>query len=84
MLDKLKQLGQLKAMQNEVKKEMFDVERDGVKVSVRGDMTIESIEISDETSREVIAEVVKDLANQGIKDAQQSAAQKMMKMGFGQ
>jgi DNA-binding protein YbaB len=80
MLDKLKQLGQLKSFQDEMKSQRFEVEKSGVKVVVNGSLIIEEISFEEQG---VSGPVVKDCVNEAIKKAQQAMAQKMMGMGFG-
>ena len=80
MLDKLKQMGQLKSLQDEMKSQRFEAEKDGVKVIVNGSLMVEEIILE---GPDVDGVVVKDCVNQAIKNAQQAMAQKMMGMGFG-
>ncbi len=80
MFDKLKQLGQLKSLQEEMKAQKFEVSQLGVKAVVNGSLVVEEISLLDEN---VSGEAVKDCVNEAIKKAQQAMAQKMMGMGFG-
>ncbi len=80
MLDKLKQLGKLKSLQDEMKAQKFEVEKPGVKVTISGNMIVEEILL---TEQNVSGELIKDCINEAMKKAQQSIAQKMMGMGFG-
>jgi DNA-binding protein YbaB len=83
MLDKLKQLGQLKAMQDQMKKEKFIVEKEGIKIVVNGSLQVEELVITGDISPERIAQLVKDAVNEAMKKAQMGLAQKMAGMGFG-
>ena len=48
MFDKLKQINQLRAMQQQIKQQHATGEHMGVKVSMRGDLEIESITLNPE------------------------------------
>jgi DNA-binding protein YbaB len=52
MFDQLKQLAQLKKMQDEIKKQVVDVEYNGVKVTMRGDMEILNLELNPDLNME--------------------------------
>lgn len=80
MFDKLKQLAQIKSLQNELAREQFEVEKDGIKVIVNGKLMVEDIVLTSELSPERQAVVLKDCLNEAFKKAQSSAAQKMMGM----
>ena len=80
MLDKLKQMGQLKSLQDEMKAQRFEATRDGVKVIVSGSLIIEEIILE---RPDIDGATVKDCVNEAMKNAQQAMAQKMMGMGFG-
>ena len=85
MLDKMKQLNELRKlrsqamqMQREMAKEKVTLEEKGMKVVVRGDQKIESIEAGGEPQSQLT-----DLLNKALKQAQQKAALKMAQMGDG-
>lgn len=80
MLDKLKQMGQLKSLQGEMKAEKFEATKDGVKVVINGSLIVEEIIFE---NSEVSGDVVKDCVNEAMRNAQQAMAQKMMGLGFG-
>lgn len=80
MFDKFKQMAQLKSLQDEIAKEKFEAEQEGVKVIVNGKLMVEDIVLNPELSTERQAQVVKDCLNDALKKAQTSAAQKMMGM----
>ena len=79
MLDKLKQMGQLKSLQDEMKAQRFEATRDGVKVIVSGSLIIEEIILE---RPDIDGATVKDCVNEAMKNAQQAMAQKMMGMGL--
>jgi DNA-binding protein YbaB len=76
MLDKFKQLMQLKGLQDEIKKERFEVEKEGVKVVINGSFSIEEIKINSELSRAKQEQVLKDCINEAVRKAQMAMAQK--------
>ncbi len=80
MLDKLKQLAQLKSLQKEIANEKFEAEFDGVKVVVSGKLMVENIILNPDLSVDRQATVLKKCLNDAFYKAQSSAAQKMMGM----
>jgi len=80
MFDKFKQLAQLKGLQNEIAKEKFEAEMDGVRVSVNGALAIEGVILNPGLSIEKQSEVVKKCANEALKKAQVGAAKKLAGM----
>lgn len=80
MLDKLKQLSQLKAMQDQMKEEKFAVQKVGVKVIVNGNLIVEEIILE---NQQVDAQLIKDCINEAIYQAQQAMAQKFAGLDFG-
>jgi len=83
MLDKLKQIAKLKAMQDQMKNEKFEVEREGIKIVVNGSLSIEEVILNPELDIERQARLVKDITNEVIKKAQMGMAQKLSGMGLG-
>ena len=80
MFEKLKQLKQLKDLQNSLQKETIEVENNGVKVVVNGKMEIEEIKFNPNMQIEQQEKITKDCLNQAMKKVQVIAAQKMSKM----
>ncbi len=80
MFDKLKQLKQLKDMQNALGKEKLDVEKDGVKVTINGKMEIESVSLNSELETGRQEKLVKDCLNDAVRKMQMRVAQKMAGM----
>lgn len=85
MFDKFKQLGQLNQMrqqamklQKELEKIKESVEKNGMKVVVKGDQTIDYIEIDGEEKRALV-----ELINEALKKIQKESAKKMLEMGGG-
>lgn len=80
MLDKLKQLKELKQMQGELEKERVEVEKNGIKVVLNGKMETEGIVLNSDLSKEEQEKLVKECINEAMKKVQMIAAQKMFKM----
>jgi len=80
MLDKLKQFGNLKALQDEAKKERFEATNNGVKVVINGTLQVEEVTLNSELDSEQLAQAVKQSVNDALKSAQMSMAQKMQGM----
>jgi DNA-binding protein YbaB len=76
MLDKLKQLGQLKAMQDELKAAKFEHEQDGVKIVIDGSLTIQEVTLSKSLSPEEGGQIIKNCFNEAVKKAQYSMAKR--------
>ena len=82
MFDKFKQLAQLKGLQNEIAKEKFEAEIDGVKLIVNGAMSVENVVLNPSLTIERQAESVKKCMNEAMKMAQVGAAKKMAGMNL--
>ena len=48
MFDKLKQMNQIRAMQQAIKQQRVEIEKQGIKVAMRGDFEIQSIALNPE------------------------------------
>ena len=76
MFDKLKELNQLRKMQGEIQKELEAIfvthEKDGVKITVRGDKKIEKVTIDDEENK-----LFKDLINDAMKEVDKKVEKQM-------
>jgi len=82
MFDKFKQIAQLKGLQNEISKERFEAEIDGVRIVVSGAMTIEDVVLNSNLDIGKQSEVVKKCANEALKKAQVGAAKKLAGMNL--
>lgn len=80
MLDKLKQLKELKKMQDEFAKEMVEVEKQGTKVVINGKMEIEEIILNPELQKEEQEKILKDCINDAMHQMKIKMAQKMQQM----
>ena len=85
MFNKLKQLkdlrSQAKTMQNALAGEKVEVEKNGIKLSMNGNMEVMDLVITSELSKEEIARTSKELFNDAIKKTQRLMAKKMQEMG---
>lgn len=77
MFDKLKQMKQLKELQDSLKNEVIEVEENGIKVIVNGKMEIEEIILNESLPIKEQAGLVKKCINEAFKKIQMLAAQKM-------
>jgi DNA-binding protein YbaB len=84
MFDKLKDLKKLKDLESSLGKEILEKERDGVKVVVNGKSEIISITINPELGKEKQEQVLKEVANDVMRDAKMLMAKKAAEItGFG-
>ncbi len=80
MFDKLKQMAQLKSLQDEIAKEKFESEDSGIEVVVNGAMFVEKVVLNPSLNIEVQAEIVKKCTNEALKNAQVGAATRLAGM----
>lgn len=76
IMQNLGNLSKLKSMQDALKKEVVTIDKNGVKVTIRGDMEIQKLEIDGVENRKI-----SDAINEAMKQVQMEAAKKMMQMG---
>ncbi len=85
MFGKLKQLkdlrSQAKTMQSALAGEKVDLEKNGIKISMNGNMEVTDMKIESDLSKEEIARISKDLFNDAVKKTQRIMAKKMQEMG---
>jgi len=81
MFDKFKQAKKIKELQSQLSKEKEVCEKKGVKVTVNGQMKVESVEIDSEADIEKIQDLVKECTNEALKKVQKTAAKKMQEAG---
>lgn len=77
MFDKLKKVNQLRKIKNSLKKESSEVEKDGVKVKVNGEMKIQEVEISSNLTKKKQEETLVSCINDALQKMQMKAARKM-------
>jgi len=81
MFDKLKQLKKLKDLQKSLGREKTDVEKDGIKVTINGNIEIESITLNPELDFSRQERVLKDCINDAVRKIQFTVAKKMQEFG---
>ncbi len=85
MFSKLKQFrdlrSQAKTMQSALSKESVDQEKNGVKVSLNGNLEITQISLNDSLSKEEQEKALMSCLNEAIKKTQKIMAKKMQEMG---
>jgi DNA-binding protein YbaB len=85
MFNKLKQYkdlrDQAKTMQNTLSKENVTVEKNGVKITMDGNMEIITLELNENLNKIQLEKTLKDCINDCIKKTQRLMAQKMQEMG---
>lgn len=85
MFSKLKQFkdlrSQAKTMQNALAEENIVIEKNGIKVSLNGNLEITQITLNENLNKNSQEEVLKDCLNEAIKKAQRLMAKKLQEMG---
>ncbi|MEI7653620.1 MAG: hypothetical protein WCJ70_05125 [bacterium] len=76
IMQNLGNLSKLKSMQDALKKEVVTIDKNGIKVTIRGDMEIQKLEVDGVENRKI-----SDAINEAMKQVQMEAAKKMMQMG---
>lgn len=76
MFDKFKQLAQMKGLQDEIKNSKVEHEKQGIKVVMRGDFSVEEIVLNSSLSKEEQEKILKECINEANHKAQILAAQK--------
>lgn len=77
MFDKFKQLAQLKGLQDAIKNETAVVEKNGVRVTVKGDFSVSRIEILKDLTKEDLEQEIKNCINEAFKKVQMAAASRL-------
>lgn len=84
-MNPFQQIGELKkmrdqamAIQRELQKEVVDVEKHGVNITISGDQRIQSLETNGKSDKDIA-----DAINEAIKKSQEIAAKKLQSMGGG-
>ena len=86
MFNKLKQFkdlrGQAKNIQNQLSDEKTEVEKNGIKVTMDGNMKVLSVEIKEENNnKEELNKKITEAMNDAIKKTQKNMAAKVQQMG---
>lgn len=77
MFDLLKQASQLRATQEQIKKEAVTLEQDGISLTLRGDMHISEIKIAHGLAPEQIEKTLTELHNRAVAEIQSRLARSM-------
>jgi DNA-binding protein YbaB len=85
MFNKLKQFKELrsqaKTMQTALAAESTTVEKNGVKLTMNGNLEVTDLVINDNLHKESLEKIIRDLTNDAIKKTQRIMAEKMRSMG---
>lgn len=76
MFDKIKQLMQLKGLQDAIKKEKFEAEKEGIKIVINGGFNVEEIILNPALGKEQQEKILKECFNEATKKVQASMLQK--------
>jgi len=87
MFSKLKQYKDLrdkaKTLQNTLGQEHITLERNGITITLNGNLEVETVKLNPELNAEKQTEILKDLFNEAVKKIQRVMAEKMRGMeGF--
>jgi len=80
MFDKLKQMKELKDLQGQLKKESYDIEKNGVRLVMNGGMELTEIRLNPELSQEQQEQAIMQAYNELIRKVQMAMAQKFQGM----
>ena len=83
MFDKLKQINELRKMQDQMKKEIMTVEKNGVSVTMNGSFEVQEIKLNPSLSIEDQQHALKGALNEAKDNIQKKLAQSLMGSGFG-
>lgn len=80
MFDKFKQMKKLSQLRDSIKEEKVEMEKEGIKATINGEMKVESIQLNEDLDRERQEKLLKDCVNEGIRKMQRKFAKKMKEM----
>lgn len=83
MFDNLKKLAELKKMQDSFKKEKLTIEKNGVSITINGNMEIEEVKLNPELNLDEQQNLVKQCFNEAKENLQKSLAKMMIGKGLG-
>lgn len=78
MFDKLKKLRELQELKNSLKEEKFEVQKEGIRVIINGNLEVEEINMGLGSANQEM--ILKDCFNEAVKKAQMAMAQKFQGM----
>lgn len=79
MFEQLKQIKKLKQMQSTFKNERFEVEKEGTKVVINGNLEIEEISLNANLDKASQEQILKECLNEVAKKAQATLAKEFFK-----
>ena len=82
MFDKLKQINELRKMQNMLKDEVIEYEKNGIKIVLNGKMELIEIKLNPEYEISTQERKLKEAFQGAMQKAQMQIAQKMMGKGL--
>jgi DNA-binding protein YbaB len=77
MFDKLNQIRKIREVQKQLAKERSEIEKEGTKVAINGNLQIEEISLNPELDKEKQEEILKECLNEAVKEMQQKMAQSL-------
>jgi len=80
MLDKLRQIKELRDVQKAAESAMFEGESNGVKVVLNGTLMAQEVHLNEQLSQQEQEQAVLQAINDGMRKAQMEMAQKMQGM----
>ena len=80
MFEKLKQFKKIKELQDTIKQEKAEVEKEGIRIVLNGNLELEDVVLNPELPKEQQEKLLKECFNQGIKEIQLSMARKFKDM----
>jgi DNA-binding protein YbaB len=81
MFEQLKQIQKLQQIQNALKNEKIEHEKNGVVVTINGKLEVEDVRLNPQLSIGDQEKAVKDCINEAMRKMQMVVAQKMQSMG---
>lgn len=80
MFDKLKQLKEIKELNDSLAKEEIAIEKEGIRVVIGGRMEVKEITLNTELAKDAQEKILKDCLNEAFANLQRKIAQKMAGM----
>jgi DNA-binding protein YbaB len=80
MFEKLKQIKELKRIQEKIKKETIEIERQGIRVVLNGNLEIKEIMLNPALAKETQEEILKECLNEAIGKVQQKTVGEIFKI----
>ncbi|MCD5397262.1 MAG: YbaB/EbfC family nucleoid-associated protein [Candidatus Pacebacteria bacterium] len=77
MFEQLKQMKKLKQMQDSFKKERFEVENQGIRVVINGNLEVQEIYLNQDLDKSSQEQILKQCLNEVAKKAQMALAKQL-------